>query len=88
MAQSAARPAEQLTKAQDARYSLMRRAGITQQTITDALAGEGKTLSRQSVNGVIRNRFANEDVIRVFCRLTKTPRAKAWPDVPPPQRSR
>lgn len=71
-----------LTPAQDNRYSLMRRAGVDRTTISSVLADRGIDLTRQSVGNVIRNRFVNDDVINVFCELTKSTRAEAWPDVP------
>lgn len=71
-----------LTAAQDRRYSIMRRTGVDQKTIAESLQARGIDISRQSVGGVIRNRFYNEDVIREFCRLTDTTREQVWRDVP------
>src|SRR4051794_3420342 len=78
-----ARDVAPLTKAQEHRYTLMRRASITQRFIADALARRGVQLTRQTVNGTIRNRSVNEDVIAMFCDLTQSTRKQAWPDVPP-----
>lgn len=73
---------EPLTVAQDNRYSLMRRNGVTQQSIADHLAAKRIEVARQTVGAVILNKFVNDDIIDAFCELTKTSRADAWPDVP------
>lgn len=71
-----------LTAAQETRYTLMRRHGVNCQTIADALKKKRITLTRQTVNGTVRNRSVNEDVIAMFCKLTGATRKEAWPDVP------
>lgn len=70
-----------LTPAQEARHTMLRRAGVDRVAIEEYLRARGILHTRQGIGGVIRNRYINEDVIAAFCALTGTTRLEAWPDL-------
>lgn len=64
------------------RYAAMLAADpqVSQTEIATVLAERGVTLTRSAVGFVLRGRWYNTDVARVFCDLTRTAMNRMWPE--------